>query len=161
MRLEVGLLRLDSPADKEQALADCAGIAHDLPDYFTDVGVRTLVHDAQSQDLYVESQDGQIVAFAVVGTKSEPVRELLWMAVRRDRQGCGIGSALLAGVEQELRASGAQLLEVKTLAAAAGYAPYEKTRRFYERAGFMLLDTVHPYPGWDEESPCAIYVKAL
>lgn len=154
-------MRLVSPKDKAQVLGACVKIARALPDYFTAAGVSALQADAQSQDLYIEVRDGQVVAFAVVGMRSEFVREILWMAVDRDHQGAGIGSTLLAAVEDELRPTGVRILEVKTLAASAEYAPYEKTRRFYERAGFMLLETIHPYPGWDEDSPCAIYVKAL
>lgn len=154
-------MRRVPPKGKAEVLEDCVKIARALPDYFTAAGVSALQVDAQSQDLYAEVRDGQVVGFAVVGKKSEFVREILWMAVDQDHQGAGIGSALLAAVEDELRLTGACILEVKTLAASAEYAPYEKTRRFYDRAGFMLLETIHPYPGWDEDSPCAIYVKAL
>ncbi len=154
-------MRLVLPEGKAEVLEDCVKIARTLPDYFTATGVSALQADADCQDLYAEVQGGHVVAFAIVGKKSEFVREILWMAVDRDRQGAGIGSTLLAAVEDELRLTGARILEVKTLAASAEYAPYEKTRRFYDRAGFMLLETIHPYPCWDEDSPCAIYVKAL
>lgn len=142
-------------------VSECAALARELPDYFTEAGVRTLAEDAWSHELYVALTDEQVVAFLVVATKSKAVREVLWMAVRRDMQGAGVGSALLTGVEGALRTDGARVIEVKTLAAAAAYPPYERTRRFYERAGFLQLDTIHPYPGWDPESPCAIYVKPL
>ena len=71
------------------------------------------------------------------------------------------GSALLLAIEERLRADGVTLLEVKTLAPTVVYAPYERTRHFYERAGFLLLETVDPYPGWEPGNPCAIYVKIL
>ena len=55
---------------------------------------------------------------------------------------------------------GIALIEVKTLAATADYAPYEKTRRFYE-LGLFLIETIDPFPGWEPGNPCAIYVKIL
>lgn len=60
-----------------------------------------------------------------------------------------------------MRSDGVRCLKVKTLAASAAHPSYERTRHFYERTGFLLLETIHPYPGWDEDSPCAIYVKPL
>jgi hypothetical protein len=63
--------------------------------------------------------------------------------------------------EEHLRANGVMLLEVKTLAPTVVYTPYERTRRFYEHAGFILLEVVDPYPGWEPGNPCAIYVKIL
>lgn len=54
-----------------------------------------------------------------------------------------------------------RLLEVKTLADRAGYGPYIRTRRFYAWAGFVHLDTIDPFPGWDPGNPCAILVKVL
>jgi len=49
----------------------------------------------------------------------------------------------------------------KTLAPDVEYAPYEATRRFYEKKGFIHLETIDPYPGWDPGNPCAIYVRVL
>jgi len=142
-------------------IADCVAVARDLPEFFTEAGVQSLETDAQHHALYVDSVGDKVVAFVVVATKSKSVREILWMAVRPGMQGMGIGSTMLADIEGALRADGARLIEVRTLAATASYPPYERTRRFYERAGFVLLETIHPYPGWDQDSPCAIYVKPL
>jgi hypothetical protein len=50
---------------------------------------------------------------------------------------------------------------VKTLDANAGYAPYEATRAFWERCGFVQVDTIDPLPDWQPGSPAAIYVAAL
>lgn len=60
-----------------------------------------------------------------------------------------------------MRSAGVELLEVKTLSAKADYLPYEATRGFYQRTGFLHLETVDPYPGWGPENPGAIYVKVL
>jgi hypothetical protein len=39
--------------------------------------------------------------------------------------------------------------------------PYEATRAFWERNGFIHVDTIDPLPGWEPGNPAAIYVAAL
>ena len=78
-----------------------------------------------------------------------------------EHQHRGIGSALVNRIASDLSSQGIKVMEVKTLSADVDYAPYEKTRRFYEKVGFMHLDTIDPYPGWEPGSPCAIYIKRL
>ena len=52
-------------------------------------------------------------------------------------------------------------LEAKTLDRSSGYRPYEATRAFWERNGFIHVDTIDPLPGWPPGNPAAIYVAAL
>jgi D-alanine-D-alanine ligase len=64
--------------------------------------------------------------------------DLYWIAVDPAAQGQGIGQALLAHVEAELRAGGARWL----LAETSGLPNYDATRRFYERAGYAVVSRV-------------------
>ncbi len=149
--------------DGNAPLDACMAIAQALPDYFTPDAVMQMSRDLVEHGAYVveDRSDREVAGFAVVHRKNGAVAELLWMAVRPSRQRRGYGSALLAAIVEHLRESSAELLEVKTLAPEAGYPPYKGTRRFYERAGFVHLETVDPYPGWAPGNPCAIYVKIL
>jgi hypothetical protein len=52
-------------------------------------------------------------------------------------------------------------VEAKTLDRSSGYRPYEATRVFWERNGFVHVDTIDPLPGWKAGNPAAIYVAAL
>jgi hypothetical protein len=61
----------------------------------------------------------------------------------------------------ELSSTGVQLIEVKTLDASAGYAPYESTHAFWRKDGFVQVDTIDPLPGWRPGNPAAIYIAAL
>jgi GNAT superfamily N-acetyltransferase len=83
------------------------------------------------------------------------------MAVRADRRHSGLGTTLLDHLLQVLSAEGVQLVEAKTLDGSANYAPYRGTRAFWERHGFVQVDTVDPLPGWQPGNPAAIYVCAL
>jgi hypothetical protein len=61
----------------------------------------------------------------------------------------------------ELRDDGTQLVEVKTLDPAAGYAPYAGTYAFWTARGFVHVDTIDPLPGWEPGNPCAALIAAL
>ncbi len=153
-----------TPAADTQAEA-CLAIARALPEYFTADAVAQLRRDLAEHAVYVveerSDQAEAVTGFAVVARKNGAVAEVLGLAMHPARQGRGHGSTLLTTVTERLRAHDVALLEVKTLAPDARYAPYDATRRFYERAGFVHLETVDPYPGWEPGNPCAIYVKIL
>jgi GNAT superfamily N-acetyltransferase len=83
------------------------------------------------------------------------------MAVAPGRRRQGLGTALLGDVLSRLSADGVRVVEVKTLDSSAGYPPYEATRAFWERNGFVHIDTIDPLPEWEPGSPAAIYVAAL
>ncbi len=71
----------------------------------------------------------------------------------------GIGSALYQEVEVYFRAHGCAYVMVKTLSETIDYEPYERTRRFYRKQGFVELVTLTEM--WDEENPCLIMIKPL
>src|SRR6516225_3605197 len=73
----------------------------------------------------------------------------------------GHGTRLLRSVLDNLAETGVSVVTVKTLDSSAGYAPYEATRAFYERNGFVYVDTIDPLPGWPPGNPAAIYAAAI
>jgi GNAT superfamily N-acetyltransferase len=83
------------------------------------------------------------------------------MAVDPARRGHGLGTVLLGRMLDELAADGVSVVEAKTLDRSADYQPYEATRAFWERKGFVQIDTIDPLPGWQPGNPAAIYVAAL
>jgi GNAT superfamily N-acetyltransferase len=80
--------------------------------------------------------------------------DLYWMAVDPSAQGTGVGSALIAEMEQRL-AGIARLIVVET----AGRADYAATRAFYQARGYRRAAVIPDFyaPGDDQ----VIYVKAL
>ena len=83
------------------------------------------------------------------------------MAVDPAWRGHGLGTVLLGRMLDELAADGVSVVEAKTLDRSADYQPYEATRAFWERKGFVQIDTIDPLPGWQPGNPAAIYVAAL
>src|SRR5690348_14512792 len=99
--------------------------------------------------------------FAIAARKSPAGAEILWIAVDAARRGRGHGTRLLGRVLDHLGADGISVVEAKTLDRSSGYRPYEATRAFWERNGFVHVDTIDPLPGWEPGNPAAIYVAAL
>ena len=111
-----------------------------------------LADDSPAQlDAYIDKgrvlvavDDGEIVGHAqLIGD------ELKSLAVAEDRQGEGIGRALVARAIDERRAAGARTLMVATAAADIG------NLRFYQRVGFRMLrverDAFTPAQGYPDD----------
>lgn len=139
----------------------CLSIAKELHQYFTDKTIATMGEDLRNHVLYVAMDSNEVIGFSTVQRKNNNVAEISWMAVKLKREHQGIGSLLIDHITHELRSQGIRLLEVKTLSEDVDYPPYEVTRRFYEKMGFIHLETIDQYPEWGPGNPCAIYVKVL
>jgi GNAT superfamily N-acetyltransferase len=131
------------------------------PDFFTPDVPDRVAAELTHHESWVVADGDEVVGFAVVDRRSPRAAEVTWAAVRADRRGGGLGTRLLDAVLAELAAGGVRLVEVRTLDASAGYEPYEATRGFWEGRGFVQVDSIDPYPGWQPGNPCAIYVAAL
>jgi ribosomal protein S18 acetylase RimI-like enzyme len=149
-----------SRGDKEN-IDFCIAIAEQLKQYFTDEAISKMKIDLKNHMLYCALESGEIVGFASINKKSPDVAEISWMAVKSEHQNKGFGTALIDSIVSDLKLEGTELLEVKTLSSEIEYLPYELTRKFYEKQGFIHLETIDPYPGWEPGNPCAIYVKKL
>jgi GNAT superfamily N-acetyltransferase len=138
-----------------------ADIVRGLPDYFTDDVPDKVERDAASHPAWAITDHGTVIGFAVVARKSPGGAEILWLAVDAAHRGRGHGTRLLGHVLDELASAGVSVVEAKTLDRSSGYRPYEATRAFWERNGFIHIDTIDPLPDWPPGNPAAIYVAAL
>jgi ribosomal protein S18 acetylase RimI-like enzyme len=136
-------------------------IIRGLPGYFTADVPAKVERDAASHEGWVITDSGTVAGFAVAARKSPGGAEILWIAVDAARRGRGHGTALLGHVLDDLAAAGISVVEAKTLDRSSGYRPYEATRAFWERNGFIHVDTIDPLPGWPPGNPAAIYVAAI
>ena len=152
--------KIDVSIGNREHLEACLHIGESLPEYFDEAGLKEMWRSLSSDILYVAAGQGRIVGFATISGENNEKAEITWLAVSPKRQGKGIGRVLMARIEEDLIKKGVKLLTVKTLAEEAEYPPFDATRRFYERSGFLHVETINPYPGW-EGDPAAIYVKPL
>ena len=79
---------------------------------------------------------------------TEATWDVYWMAVARDRQGRGIGSALLKSAEKEIREDQGRLVVIETSSTPL----YEKTRRFHLGEGYEAICRIPDFyaPGDDK-----------
>lgn len=144
---------------KEEDIDECISLAEELDSYFEETALSVMDKDLGKHEFIVAEDDRQILGFIVYDEKSKDVVEISWMAVKYEKRRKGIGSNLLKKLEKLMEDK--KVIMVKTLARKEKYEPYEHTRKFYESKGFFLLETIDPYPGWDEGNPAAIYLKII
>ncbi len=79
-------------------------------------------------------RDGVLVGYTAWGPipLTQKSYDLYWIAVDPDAQGGGVGQALLAETERDVARLGGGRIYIETSSRPA----YERTRRFYVRAGY-------------------------
>lgn len=135
-------------------------LAAALPDYFNAAGLDHMRSDLGGGELFGAYHAEELVGFALYKEINPEAIELAWLAVRREQWSQGIGTRLVTE-SLALFASRYRACQVKTLASSVPYPPYERTRRFYVKLGFIPLEVVDPYPGWPPGNPCQIMVAFL
>lgn len=104
---------------------------------------------ATAEELWVVA--GQELPFAVGYAAPERMTlgtwNLLLIAVHPDRQGLGIGAAVVQYVESALTQRGARLLLVET----SGLPPFKSVRGFYRHIGFEEEGRIRGFYNSDED----------
>jgi GNAT superfamily N-acetyltransferase len=94
-------------------------------------------------------EDGRLLGFACYGHTplTDGTYDLYWIAVAAEAKGHGVGRALMAQVEDEVRSLGGRMVKLET----SGRPEYEPTRAFYHRIGYTHCATVPDFyaPGDD------------
>jgi N-acetylglutamate synthase-like GNAT family acetyltransferase len=134
----------------------CVQIAKNLPEWFDAKELLEISKDVEKLPTFV-IEDSGILAFVCIENKSEKVIEIKHLAVEKNHQKKGLGTTLLKFIKNQYPKS--ELMVVKTLDESVDYKPYERTRAFYEKNGFIKIAVIDPYPGWSPGNSCAIYVK--
>ncbi len=110
------------------------GVAEELIDSYlakgAESGYRVLVAEAA----------GEILGYVCFGPTpmTQSTWDIYWLAVSREKQGTGIGSALLAGCESRIRESGGRRAIIET----STTPPYERARRLYSHLGYESVCTI-------------------
>ena len=143
---------------KKTEIKRCLVIARSLPRHFTPKMLHSIRKDLANHSFHVAKDDsGNILGFASVSRINKKVMEIRWLAVSKEYQRQGIGSAILVSISKHFKSKGIKGILAKTLSERVRYKPYNASRGFLEKAGFILLETIDPYPNWDPGNPCAIY----
>lgn len=122
-------------------------LEHLMVDYFG--RTRALGHAC------VLTSGGEGVAYYEPAPATDGTWYLTMIAVRRDAQGQGVGTALMAHVETALRDAGQRVLLVQT----SGDPAFVRTRAFYARCGYDAEARVRDYYAAGEDM--VLFRKAL
>jgi ribosomal protein S18 acetylase RimI-like enzyme len=82
----------------------------------------------------------RVLGYACFGATpmTEGTFDLYWLVVAQDARGQGIGGALAADMERELKERGARLVRVET----SSLEGQGGARRFYEKAGYRISGAI-------------------
>ncbi len=128
--------------------------------YFNDQGIKEMTDTLKKREFYGAFEGERMLGFIAFKEVNPEVIEITWIAVDPDNHNQGIGTELLNKGLQML-GKDYKICEVKTLSEEEPDEGYRKTRKFYQKLGFIPLETINSYPGWEKNSPCQILIKPL
>lgn len=119
-------------------------VAGELIDSYLDDSYQSGYH------ILVAEVDRLVVGYICYGSAplTEGTWDIYWIAVAREGQSRGIGGALIASAEDEIKKAQGRLAIVET----SSLPEYEKTRRFYKRQGYEVIARIPDFyaPGDDK-----------
>ena len=140
-------IRKATEKDKKKAVE----IAESLKEWFNKEGIKNIRTDFKLNNLVVAVNKGKISGFLCYTTYCGKML-LIWMGIKKDVQGKGIGERLLLWLEKEAKKYGLHSIEVETLPDEDSYEPYKKTRGFYYKNGFKRIAYKKArIKGWDNQ----------
>ncbi|MDP3879218.1 MAG: GNAT family N-acetyltransferase, partial [Dehalococcoidales bacterium] len=114
--------------------------------------INACLHDPASSGYYtlVAEVDSAIAGYICYGPTplTDGTWDLYWQVVTREKQGQGIGTALIAAAEDEIRKAGGRLALIET----SSMPEYEKTRHFHLSRGYGVIACIPDFyaPGDDK-----------
>jgi ribosomal protein S18 acetylase RimI-like enzyme len=146
------------PPDEKTAITK--KIMHSLPEWFSppeDIDKKAIMHMEQP---FFAAYDGDApIGFITLKIHNQYAADIFNLGVLEQFHRQGVGRRLLEAAEQYCRNCSYLYLTVKTLDSSAEYEPYERTRAFYRKMGFVPLEVFATF--WNEENPCLFMVKRL
>lgn len=153
-------MKIKTVTHPDEKTAVTLKIMHSLPAWFSppeNIEKKSVIH----RDCpFIAAYDGEdAVGFLALKIHNEYTAEILNLGVLEQYHRQGIGRCLIEYSERYCKDNGYTYLTVKTLDSSAVYEPYERTRVFYLKRGFIPLEVFMTF--WNEENPCLFMAKWL
>ena len=151
-------MQVDGPALDAQV--ECEQILRSVPQWFGIEDSRLMyARDTATMPTFLLRDGERALGFISLRAHFPHAWEIHCVAIHAEARRQGLGKTLLAHAEQWLKAQGAWLLQVKTIAASSPNPHYAQTRVFYERMGFVSFEV---FPDlWAPSNPCLQMLKVL
>ena len=134
-------------------------LARSLTQFFPQ-DVISLIEAAVAKNPSIVGEMGdEKIGFLVYTIRDSRTAEIVWMGIKEDYHGLGLGSSMLEELETMLEEQGIRKLVASTLSYTTDYKPYEKVRTFYYTRGFSSIGIQHNY--YDDGLDRLLLVKKL
>jgi len=134
-------------------------LARSLTQFFPEDVVGLIDTSLDKNDVLAGLMGDDVVAFLVYTKRDAQTAEIVWMGVKEDFHGLGLGSVILDNLEATLEEEGIRKLVASTLSYTVDYKPFEKVRTFYYNRGFQSLGIQNNY--YDDGMDRLILVKDI
>ena len=135
-------------------------IMHSLREWFNpkeSIDEKSVIH--RDFPFFTAFIDQEPVGFIALKPQTQYTIEVYTIAVVKEHHRQSIGTTLMRVAEHFAVTEGYRYLTVKTLDGSVDYEPYNVTRAFYLKSGFIPLEVFATL--WDKNNPCLFLVKQL
>ena len=151
-------VKMVDQADEKTAIT--LHIMLSLRDWFNpedDIRKKSLTH--RTFPFFAAYNGESVIGFAALKIHNEYTADIYTIGVLERYHRQGAGKLLIKEIERYCLAQGHQFLTVKTLDVSADYEPYNRTRAFYRKMGFIPLEVFPTL--WDSDNPCLFLAKII
>ena len=153
-------MRIEEIFDKDQKTKITLEIMNSLPKWFSppeDIEKKSIIH--REYPLFAVFDAEKCIGFCALKIHNKYTADIYNIGILEEYHSKGIGTELMNSVVKFCDKNNYIYLTVKTLDESADYEPYNITRRFYEKSGFVPLEVFKTF--WNEENPCLFMVKKI
>lgn len=136
-------IREMEPEDQQAVMA----LARSLAEFFPHDVIPVIRTSLDKNPVLIGELGEELAAFLVYVVRDMQTAEIVWMGVKEEYHGLGLGTMMLDALEGILRQAGIHRLVGSTLSYTVPYKPYEKVRSFYYNRGFSSLGMQQDYYG--------------
>ena len=154
------MIKIKQVFDMDEKTRITLEIMNSLPEWFSppeDIANKANIHRSYP---FIAAYDGtEAVGFASLKIHNEYTAEIYVLGVLKEYHRSGVGHGLMDSCVRYCIENNYKFLTVKTLDSSAEYEPYNGTRAFYKKEGFIPLEVFPTL--WDEDNPCLFMVKVI
>ena len=154
------MINISAVEQPDEKTAITLKIMHSLPAWFSppeDIEKKAIIH--RDYPFFAAYDDGAPIGFFALKIHNSYTADIFSLGVLKKYHQQGIGRRLIETTERYCTDNGYLFLTVKTLDSSVEYEPYEQTRAFYQKMGFIPLEVFTTF--WNEENPCLFMAKYL